>query len=122
MGFWRPRAARPGRALRLLLRAGEGGDADRLAGLRDGLILSGWVLYESFVTHTAILGWPSLMIAICLIGGALLMSVGILGEYVVRIYDEVRPPELRRRGGDPLRRRASAVPADSAPLAERQRG
>ena len=86
-----------------------------------GLILSVWVLYERFVTHTAILGWPSLMIAICLIGGALLVSVGILGEYVVRIYDEVRARpnfvvgEVIRFGTE-----ESAVPA--APLAERQRG
>ena len=37
MGFCRPPAARPGRALRLLLRAGQGGDVDRPAGLRDGV-------------------------------------------------------------------------------------
>jgi dolichol-phosphate mannosyltransferase len=55
-----------------------------------GLFLTVWVLVERFITHTAILGWPSLMIAVCLLGGAHLVSVGILGEYVVRIYDEVR--------------------------------
>ena len=75
------------------------------------------------MTHTAILGWPSLMIAICLIGGAQLVSVGILGEYVVRIYDEVRARpnfvvgEVIRFGAEP-----SAVPADPAPHAKRQRG
>jgi dolichol-phosphate mannosyltransferase len=55
-----------------------------------GLFFTSWVLVEKLVTHTAILGWPSLMIAVCFIGGAQLISVGILGEYVVRIYDEVR--------------------------------
>jgi glycosyltransferase involved in cell wall biosynthesis len=54
-----------------------------------GLLFSVWVLVERFVTHTAILGWPSLMIAICFLGGGS-PSVGIFGEYVVRIYDEVR--------------------------------
>jgi dolichol-phosphate mannosyltransferase len=55
-----------------------------------GLALIAWVLVERFVTHTAILGWPSLIIAVCLLGGAQLVSLGILGEYIGRIYDEVR--------------------------------
>ena len=45
---------------------------------------------ERFITHTAILGWPSLMIAICFLGGAQLVSIGILGEYLSRVFDEVR--------------------------------
>jgi polyisoprenyl-phosphate glycosyltransferase len=77
-----------------------------------GLAFSTWVIIEKLVTHTAILGWPSLMIAVCFLGGAQLISVGILGEYVVRIYDEVRvrpnfvvmeriefgPPAIAKRG------------------------
>jgi polyisoprenyl-phosphate glycosyltransferase len=55
-----------------------------------GLGFMTWVLIARFVTHSAILGWPSLMLAICFIGGVQLVSLGILGEYIVRIYDEVR--------------------------------
>jgi glycosyltransferase involved in cell wall biosynthesis len=55
-----------------------------------GLVLVSWVLVERFVTHTAILGWPSLMIAVCILGGTQLVTIGILGEYLGRIYDEVR--------------------------------
>ena len=55
-----------------------------------GLMLVVWVLVERFVTRTAILGWPSQVIAICFLGGAQLVSLGILGEYIGRIYDEVR--------------------------------
>ncbi len=55
-----------------------------------GLALVIWVLVERFVTHTAILGWPSLMTAVCFLGGVQLVSIGILGEYLGRIYDEVR--------------------------------
>jgi glycosyltransferase involved in cell wall biosynthesis len=55
-----------------------------------GLILIAWVLVERFVTHTAILGWPSLMVAVCILGGTQLVTIGILGEYLGRIYDEVR--------------------------------
>ncbi|MGG3623831.1 glycosyltransferase family 2 protein [Bacillus gobiensis] len=35
-------------------------------------------------------GWASLMISIWLIGGLLLMSVGLIGEYVGKIYEEVK--------------------------------
>jgi polyisoprenyl-phosphate glycosyltransferase len=55
-----------------------------------GLVLVVWVLVERFITRTAILGWPSTVIAVCFLGGAQLVSLGILGEYIGRIYDEVR--------------------------------
>jgi len=61
-----------------------------LAACAVGLGLVVWVLVERFITHTAILGWPSVIIAVCLLGGAQLVSLGILGEYIGRIYDEVR--------------------------------
>jgi dolichol-phosphate mannosyltransferase len=35
-------------------------------------------------------GNPTLVILICFLGGIQLISVGILGEYIGRIYEEVR--------------------------------
>lgn len=35
-------------------------------------------------------GWASLMISLWFIGGLLLMSVGLIGEYVGKIYEEVK--------------------------------
>src|SRR5579884_774051 len=35
-------------------------------------------------------GWTSLMVAICFIGGAILISIGILGEYIGRIFEEMK--------------------------------
>jgi hypothetical protein len=39
-----------------------------------------------FRPHSA--GWTSLMVIVCLSNAALMISVGILGEYVGRIYEE----------------------------------
>ena len=35
-------------------------------------------------------GWTSLLIVVCLIGAGILISIGVLGEYVARIFEEVK--------------------------------
>src|SRR5205085_669578 len=35
-------------------------------------------------------GWTSLMVVFCLIGSAILVSIGILGEYIGRIFEEAK--------------------------------
>ena len=35
-------------------------------------------------------GWTSLMVVVCLIGSAILISIGVLGEYVGRIFEEAK--------------------------------
>lgn len=49
-----------------------------------------YVLYQKLVAGTAILGWSSPLIAILFIGGVELIILGIVGEYLGRIYDEVK--------------------------------
>jgi len=69
-------------------------------GLLFGFAMICNVLFQKFVTHEAILGWTSTVICISLFSGAQLVSVGILGSYIKRIYDEVRQRPLyvvRRR-------------------------
>lgn len=41
-------------------------------------------------TNLAIPGWASIMIAIAFLGGVQLVTIGIVGEYIGRIYDEVK--------------------------------
>jgi len=48
------------------------------------------VLYQKLVAGTAILGWSSPLVATLFIGGVQLIILGIVGEYLGRIYDEVK--------------------------------
>jgi glycosyltransferase involved in cell wall biosynthesis len=51
------------------------------------LILSGWVLWV-VVTGRNVPGWASITLPIYFIGGIQLLSLGIIGEYVAKIYLE----------------------------------
>ena len=58
-----------------------------------------FVLYAKLFTAKAIPGWASTLSAVLLLGGLQLISLGIIGEYIGRIYDEVknRPIFIVRR-------------------------
>lgn len=47
-----------------------------------------WVLWVRFLSGEAVPGWASSVIPIYFLGGVQLLSIGVLGEYVARIYFE----------------------------------
>jgi dolichol-phosphate mannosyltransferase len=49
-----------------------------------------FVLYHKLFTHLAVPAWASQMVAISFFGGINIFGIGILGEYVARIYDEMK--------------------------------
>lgn len=49
-----------------------------------------WALYIKFFTDRAIQGWTSLMVIVTFLGGAQLLALGVIGEYLGRTYDEAR--------------------------------
>jgi polyisoprenyl-phosphate glycosyltransferase len=51
---------------------------------------AGYALYVRLFTEQAVPGWTSLLVAVLLLGGAQLITLGILGGYVARIYEETR--------------------------------
>lgn len=48
-----------------------------------------WTL-RVYYLHDAVPGWASLIISIWLVGGVVLVSLGIVGEYIGKIYIEVK--------------------------------
>ncbi|UTH74893.1 glycosyltransferase family 2 protein [Chromobacterium sp. IIBBL 290-4] len=64
-----------------------------LLGCVISLLSIGYALFE--LCHTllfgnAVNGWPTLVVAVTFLGGVQLLSIGILGEYVGRIFNEVK--------------------------------
>lgn len=71
------------------------------------LAYGAWITIDAFFFGVDVEGWPTLAAGIMLFSGVQLMSIGILGEYIGRIYEEVkrRPVYLIARDEDrsPLR-------------------
>lgn len=57
-----------------------------LVGFSYGLIAVVRVMLGLYVVP----GWTSTLVVNCLIGGGILISIGVLGEYVARIFEEVK--------------------------------
>ncbi len=55
-----------------------------------GLLYSVWVIYEAVVLKTTVRGWSSLVCFQLLFSGATLTALGLVGDYVARIYEEVK--------------------------------
>jgi dolichol-phosphate mannosyltransferase len=80
-----------------------------LVALVMALGLTGWVLWDAWHTQSAPRGWASTMVVVLFMGAVQLVSLGILAEYVRRIFLETkqRPTYLVAR----VERHADAAPA-----------
>ncbi|MBO7725560.1 MAG: glycosyltransferase family 2 protein [Thermoguttaceae bacterium] len=54
----------------------------------------GWALFQFLFLGAKTPGWTSIILVNLLLGGATLISLGILGEYIGRIYNEVKQRPL----------------------------
>lgn len=64
-----------------------------IAGL-GSILLIGHVIYVKYVVQDAVSGWTTLAAAEFFLGGVELIGIGIVGEYVGRIFDEVKQRPL----------------------------
>ena len=49
-----------------------------------------WVVLEHFIWETAVPGYATLVVGMMFLSGIQLLSIGVLAEYVGRIYEEVK--------------------------------
>lgn len=54
------------------------------------LLYALWIVAVTLLNGPDVPGWATLVVAILFLGGMQLMSIGILGEYVARIFTEVK--------------------------------
>lgn len=49
-----------------------------------------WITIETLIWGNHTSGWPTVIAIQTFLGGVLLMSIGIIGEYIGRIFSEVK--------------------------------
>jgi glycosyltransferase involved in cell wall biosynthesis len=55
-----------------------------------GSIIASLISVYSYMIGDVVRGWSSLIITICFFGGVTLISLGIIGEYIGKIYKEIK--------------------------------
>ena len=53
-----------------------------------------WTLYVRFFTENAPQGWTSLLAIVLLLGGMQMLGIGIVGQYIARIFEETKQRPL----------------------------
>ncbi len=53
-----------------------------------------WTLYVRFFTSHHPQGWTSVIVVVLLLGGVQLLSLGVIGQYVARIFEEAKQRPL----------------------------
>ena len=61
-----------------------------LASAGGAFLYAGYFLVKNIFIPDAVQGFPTLIIVILFLGGLQLFCIGILGEYIARIYTEVK--------------------------------
>jgi predicted Na+-dependent transporter len=54
------------------------------------LALGAWALWTRLFTAEAVPGWASMVVPLFLLSGVQLLSLGVIGEYVAKVYLETK--------------------------------
>lgn len=71
------------------------------------LVYGAWLVVRYWLWGNDVSGWTTIVVTLLLFAGIQLISLGIVGEYVARVFDEVKARPLyvvRRRLGDRFER------------------
>lgn len=82
-------------------------------------IYAGWIFYKTLAFGEPVKGYPSLMVVLLFLGGGQLIGIGVLGEYLGRMFNETknrplyflnehRPSALGRDATGPARKAGDA--------------
>jgi dolichol-phosphate mannosyltransferase len=55
-----------------------------------GALYSLYSLYHALILKDTVPGWITLVVLVCLLGGWMLIAIGVLGEYLAKIFEEVK--------------------------------
>lgn len=63
-------------------------------------IYGAWMIIDTIAFGNPVRGYPSLLVTVLFLGGVQLIGIGVLGEYIGRIYTEVkkRPKYVLKKG------------------------
>ena len=59
-----------------------------------GFAYSVYIVFSKIFYDTALQGWTTVICLICIIGGINLIAIGVVGEYIARLFDEAKDRPL----------------------------
>ena len=78
-----------------------------------GLLYLAYVVAVRLFTEQAVAGWTSVVAAVIVLGGVQLLCLGIIGQYLGRVFDEIKARPLYLVAEDTSSRDVHTPPVDS---------